>query len=255
MDTIFSRPLLTLRTAASLRRSLHLTRPAVAACTGIPLDRIADIEHRKVEPWLDEAILITRLFCLSHILPLLDPAHIGSTQLTTSSLLSAWHSPARLSLTQGVFIARLFGLPDPMLLDQPATARQLWELVGVSERTPIPHRCPVCARSTPDPHLPTCYGHNLFGALSPLDRAHTPALGQFDDHNMSQAKGLQAHGLRALRLGLGLDQAQMAAKLGYSRNHYAMMERGQRLVNGEKAARMAQILDIDRALLFLAPQV
>jgi transcriptional regulator with XRE-family HTH domain len=51
-------------------------------------------------------------------------------------------------------------------------------------------------------------------------------------------------GLRRLRESSGRSQAQLAAELGYSTSHYAMVEREPRLLRSSLAARLAAALNI-----------
>jgi len=51
--------------------------------------------------------------------------------------------------------------------------------------------------------------------------------------------------LKAVRLLKGWSQEKMAEKLGYSKNGYAKIERGEAGVNLAKIERMAKLLDVD----------
>jgi len=51
--------------------------------------------------------------------------------------------------------------------------------------------------------------------------------------------------LKAVRIFKGWSQEKMAEKLGYSKNGYAKIERGETGVNLAKIERMAKLLDVD----------
>ena len=246
-----------------LRQRSTLTRQQLATITGIDDQRIRLLELRQIEPWFDEAVLLSRVLCLTGINPLLQSGSLTETDTIvgppSADDRSMWKSSARKPLSLACRIAALFGLPDPISLSVGALERQIWDVLSQNERSPLVDArfiCPWCQADLfpsddvlDPPHAPTCLPANLW---APHDHAAEidPPLPQ---RRAARRAGIPAKGLKALRLARHLIQKEVAEIMGVHANHYSRLERGDVNLTLDHADVLARYYDVDREVLYAPP--
>lgn len=251
--------MITLSALRPMRLKIEYPRALLATVALIPASRLRDIETRKVEPWLDEALRIARALGQS-IADL-----IASGDLTTFDRdpklfpkdLEHWRSGVRLPLSLALRLAYRFGV-EMEDLDAPLFTRQVWSVVQATERHPeAAGWCAWCQADVVggEPHADHCLPHHLYGsrALDGFTADFIP------EHLPRPAKagrrggGATAHGLRSIRIEHGKTQAEMAALMTINTNHYARVERGELPLVLDRATALAAELGIDRDRIY-APE-
>ena len=254
----------------SIVLSRGLTPRALADLTGLTVGRLKTLMHLKdmEEPWLDEAVMLSRVLRVDGVLPLIGPDPIALTPMGVAfdhDLASFW-SGERMSLSLGLRVALKFALNDPIHLQRIAVghyhpsggsdpARQIWSEVASNARGAEPGMCPWCLSDiyAGAEHLPTCLPHNLWGTrnkprLSPL-LAPIPSR-----KHARRARAGRALGLKHVRDTIAFQsQEQMATNLGVSRNHFALIEQGNRSLTQELAEKIAAAYHVPVATLYEHP--
>lgn len=240
----------------TIRMARGLSPAQLADVTVIAPERIRELENRTmlVEPWLDEALMISRALCTKGIAPL-----IGSGNLTELDLgpdypsdRDLWLSGTRLPLTDACRVARLFGLSDPADLDVSPLVRQLWAVIERNERGAAPGSCPVCL-GVGGSHRDTCLGHNLLGHrnIDPAELGHIP---RPRSKQGARTSSIKARGMKHLRTArLGKTQSQMAHIINVSPNYYSRIERCEIPFPLSRAEALARELRIDVNDIYAAP--
>ena len=232
-----------------LRMSRGIPRHVLAAITAIDPQRLADIELRKVEPWLDEATTIAAILNASAH-DLLSPKDLVDFDLDPrffASDIKFWQDGYRLPLSIALRLQHRYGLPSVEHLHPSPFMRQLWDIMEASERHPsAPGWCPWCQahRAAGEPHTGDCLPHNLLGVRTP--RAFDDVNGPQPARGGRRSGSARVHGLRALRERLGLTQADMASHLDYNANHYARIERSELPLPLTKADVLAKLFGVTR---------
>lgn len=250
-----SAAMLTLANLSTIRVARGLLRPHLASVTGIDVERIRDFEtgKRLCEPWLDEALLISRALCVGGIAPL-----ISSEPLTTIDLgralpddLDMLYSGVRLPLSLACRIAVRLGLPDPdQLTMQSPLPMQVWDVLEQCERTAVAGICPWCLaeRALGQPHSDTCLPRALWGPRSGLMRrvGRKPKPERRGDRDGAGP----AWGLRELRKASGMTQAELARYAGINASYMARLERCNDVTRLRIAEKFAAALHVDVAAIY-----
>lgn len=223
-------------------------------------ERYRRIEIRAAEPWFDEARTISAVL-QTPILKLVsasDDLTLSGVELDRTVLSAhdhaAWGSGARIPLSLAVRLARTFGLHDMCDLVVSAMTQQIWDIMEANERNAEARGwCPWCQvdRIGGEPHLPTCLPQFLWGEKT---RGFDGMVVPRPEAVRSRGKAIAAYGLRVVREARGRTQAEIAAAIGVTANHYAQMERQRHPLTPENAEALAHLYGIEKERLYAAPE-
>lgn len=249
--------MLTLDNLKPLRLASTLKRDHLAAVTGIPADRLRELELRMCEPWFDEALQLHRALGTAGIGQLMCSDYPNTSHdlspLPTDE--DAWRHGTRAPLSLAARIAVAFGLPDPADLAVPPVMRQLWDILACTERHPeAPGWCAWCGADIlgGESHRPTCLPNNLLTPHS-LRLLDTPTTLVRPKARVQRQQGIPAYGLKALREQHELLQRDVAEAIGIHPNYYARVERASIPLSAENADALAAFYKVDRAVLYARP--
>lgn len=240
------------------RSAKNLTTRNLADITGISFDRVKELEtstaSKRAEPWLDEAVLLSRALCTDGVTPLISADRLCDLDLGPAVVdeHAALHAGIRLPLSSACRLALRYGLPDPALLIPDTLHRQAWAILHASERNP--HAigwCPWCAADigSGEAHGALCLPHNLFHRDPSLAGAVDGRPGPVKPGEKRAASGL-GHGLRRLRDAKEATQKDFAAIIDVAPNHYARIERCVAPLTTHRAEIIAEHFGVDVAEIY-----
>jgi DNA-binding XRE family transcriptional regulator len=238
-----------------------LTGPELATITGIDLKRyrMLDSKNEKLaeEPWLWEAVAISRALCLPGIVTLLTSGNLTDLDLGADVRddLDVWRTGVKLPLATACRLALRFDFDDPIHIWDIAMAepgnRQRMQMLASGERTG--GTCPWCNLHLVGDagHAPTCrmilWGERTapLSTIGSPPKPRRPGKRRLGDSN-------KAPGLKATRERLGYTQAQIAVSIGMDANYYARIERCLDPLTSEKAELICGIYKVQLHDLFTA---
>lgn len=253
----------------TVRVAKSMTRPILAAVTGIDPDYLTSIDQRKSEPYFHEAVLIARALCVDGLLPLITlgkltdcdmdgrPSCDLGVPLPSDMAMLRGGIPMPLSLACRITVQ--LGLSDPVELAQPRpeTMQQIWSIVASGERLwgiGGQAGCPWCREpvSAGAAHLPTCLPHNLYGARG--RHLVAPGIITAPPLPMRPGKGRRAsdfaRNLRTLRERSGESAKDLSYRVGMLATYYSRIERLRLPLTLDKAKPLAGALGVEIALLY-----
>lgn len=251
--------MLLLHNLAAVRITRDLKRAQLAAITTIDVRRIRSFEttRERAEPWLDEALTLSRALCTDGIVPLITTGTIDEVDAGSYSPSDVAHlrDGARLPLSHAVRICQHYGLPDPAYLVTTPLHRQIWDILSATERHPeAAGWCPWCSSDIfgGQEHADRCLPNLLFGPRGNAVRitTHDPRPARMG----ASGRGGLAHGLKDLRLRAGLTQKQLGEASGTNSSYLARIERLVDPLSEKKAYPLAAALRCDVSLLYKHPE-
>lgn len=232
-------------------REPAVTTAMIASCTMMSPDHVREIDNRKHEPYLDEAVSIAWALNLPGIMPMISPDNLADLDLGVPlpSDVSMLRAGARLPLSVACRVTLKLGLTDPMQLTTRPIDRELWTMT--LERSG--GICPICRAQLvgEQGHLPACLPDNLYGAR---DHERTGATPLAKRPGKGRRSSDIAKGLRTQREARGLQAQELARMCGEMDPTYlSKLETGKQALTLDKAKVIAAVLGCDEALLYVDP--
>lgn len=263
--------MLTFNNLRRFRLDTGMTRGTLALLSGLPDQQLKKLEGREVEPYWDEYVAMHKVFAeyiATHqraydgvLLALTGRRDLNDCipriGLPRGFSRSGWIAGARLPLSATVDLCLDLGLSDPIELNVQRLHRQLWDIVGLSERNPEGAGwCPWCGCDVLNgqEHHHHCLPNNLWG----LRGKNPAAAAEMRRVFVAQTKGklvnrsMPGYGLRRLREARGLNQSELAQALGLgSQSAISAIENLKRPLSSRFAAILAAYFRCDESELYL----
>jgi len=251
--------MLTLDNLKTLRLSQALSREALSNLSRISPTNLRNIENKRAEPWLHEAISIARIFGCP-VSQLITADHLTKcAMLSDDDLAEAdlrrWRRGDILPLTSGYRIAYRFGLSDPAQLTASEMVRQVVDTLLYAERLTDASQCAWCGSEREQGHSDTCLAFNLYGGsnapllgsiLVPGSEMRTPKR-----TGAKRGGGAMGRGLKGFRYGRHVTQQYMAEKMQISVPYYSDLERCIRPLLHAHAERLSDIFNEPTSTFYL----